>query len=119
MPWWTWVIIWVGLVLALIAVLVLGAIWLWRKFWALMDDLGTLADTTSAFDQVESDPPVRSVPAVLRAIDEVRHDRAVRVARKTERTRLRRVRRLERARAITGLDASTMRWPADWYRTRR
>jgi len=115
MPWWSWVLIWVGLVLALVAVLVLGAIWLWRKLMRLADDLGTLADQAAVLEQVTDEAPPRSVPAVLRDIEQVRRERSVRVARRYERKRVRRQRRLERARRITRLDATTVRWPEAWY----
>ncbi|MGO3151458.1 MAG: hypothetical protein ACTIJJ_02385 [Galactobacter sp.] len=36
MPWWSWVLIWTALVLILLAVLVLGGLYLWRKLKALM-----------------------------------------------------------------------------------
>lgn len=115
MPWWSWVIIWVGLALALVAVLVLGGLWLWRKLMRLFDDLGELADQTAVFDAVDGEPPPRVVPAVLRDLEDVQHQRAVRVARKLERKRVRRVLRLERARNITSVDANAVRWPSAWY----
>jgi hypothetical protein len=115
MPWWGWVLIWVVLVLALVAMLVLSALWLWRKLVRLTDDLGTLADQAAVFEGMDGEPPARSTPAVLRDIDEVRRQRAVRVARKYERKRVRRVLRLERAKRLTRVDANAVRWPEAWY----
>ena len=43
MPWWSWLVIWTCLVLALIAVLVVGTRRLFRKPVSVFDELGTLA----------------------------------------------------------------------------
>lgn len=117
MPWWGWLLIWLGLGLALVAMLVLGAIWLWRKSLGLLDEAGKLADRLSVFEGVDDEPPPRAVPAILRDLESVRNARAIRVARRIEFKRVRRSRRLERARRITSLDASAVRWPKDWYRS--
>lgn len=118
MPWWSWLIIWSALVLALLALIVLGALWLWRKLLRLFDDLGELAEQASVLEGVEDAPDVRIEPAILRDIDDVRRRRAIRVARKFERKRIRRVLRLERAKRITRVDPTQVEWPADWYRSR-
>jgi hypothetical protein len=115
MPWWSWVVIWVALVLALVALLVLGGLWLWRKLMRFFDDLGELADQASVLEGVDAEPPARVIPAVLRDIEDVRRQRAVRIAHRLERKRVRRVLRLERARNITSVDANAVRWPSAWY----
>jgi uncharacterized membrane protein YccC len=44
MPWWSWVVIWVVLVLALLGMLALFGFRLFRKLVATFDELGALAD---------------------------------------------------------------------------
>lgn len=44
MPWWSWVVIWVVLVLALLGMLTLFGFRLFRKLVATLDELGKLAD---------------------------------------------------------------------------
>jgi flagellar biosynthesis/type III secretory pathway M-ring protein FliF/YscJ len=46
MPWWSWVVIWVVLVLALLGMLALFGIRLFRKVMAALAELGELADKT-------------------------------------------------------------------------
>lgn len=115
MPWWSWLVIWAVLGLALVALLVLGGLWLWRKLMRLLDDLGELAEQAAVLEAVDDDAPPRAVPAILRDIEDVQRRRAVRVARKLERKRVRRVLRLERARNITTVDANAVEWPSAWY----
>lgn len=74
MPWWSWILIWVGLVLILIAMLVLIARWLYRKLLALEAELSRLQ---SLLDELEAraDALVTETelarPAVVRDRDEV------------------------------------------------
>ena len=59
MSWWAWLLIWTGLVLALLAVLALGAWWLFRKSMAVLDDVADLAGKSGRPIQevvVEHDP---------------------------------------------------------------
>jgi hypothetical protein len=114
-PWWGWIAIWGGLVLALVAMLVLFAWWLFRKAMVVLDDLADLGDVTSALDDVDDTPPRRARPAVLDDLATVRAAREARVARRDVRRSDRRDRRMARARRITSVDASTTRWPEDWY----
>ena len=46
MPWWSWVVIWVVLVVALLGMLTLFGFRLFRKLMATLDELGRLADKT-------------------------------------------------------------------------
>ena len=115
--WWGWLLLWAGLVLALLVMLALFAWWLFRKAMRLLDDVSELATTAEilAVDDVELDRPAIAVLADLRDI-RAREDarRAHRSRRRNDRHR----RRLARARAITSVDASKRQWPADWYRSR-
>lgn len=116
MTWWAWLLIWTGLALALIAVLVLGAIWLWRKLIRLSDDLGGLADQLTVLETADDLPPPAVIPAILLDPDQVRAARSARIARRLELKRTRRQDRLDRARRITSVDATKVRWPDAWYR---
>lgn len=112
--WWGWLIIWGSLTLALVAMLALFAWWLFRKFLTLMDDLGDLAESAEliAPDDIE---PVRPTLAVLAPFREVYTDRERQRARAVERRGIRHDKRIARARRITSLDATSVRWPEDWY----
>jgi hypothetical protein len=116
MPWWSWLLIWGGLLLALVALLAVFAWLLFRKFLVLMDDLGALAEKTAILGMADTDPVLpRHELAVLADYREVRARREQRVRRAVEARRLRHVRRMARARAITTVDPSTVEWPAAWY----
>lgn len=113
--WWAWLVIWSALVLALLVMLGLSAWWLFRKGIGVLDAIGELADATAV---LEVDDPVlpRQQLAVLADARDIRRREAARRFHRAERRRLRHERRMARARRITSLDASTVRWPDDWYR---
>lgn len=113
--WWGWLLIWTGLVLALAATVALLVWRLFRKGFRLLDDLGELADTAAVFDGVvEHELPPQAI-AVLAEIRDIRAREEARKYHRSVRRSERHRRRLERARRITTLDASKVRWPADWY----
>ncbi|CAN5355095.1 hypothetical protein BH09ACT5_BH09ACT5_05240 [soil metagenome] len=112
--WWGWLLIWTGLVLALLVSLALLLWWLFRKAMALLDDVGELAGTAEvlAVDDVELPEPAIAVLAAsldIRAREDAR--RSHRALRRSERH----ARRMARARSITTVDASKRQWPSDWY----
>lgn len=113
--WWGWVLIWAGLVLALVVTLALIAWWLFRKFLVLVDDVANLAERSAILDIPEPDL-IRPQLAVLASVAEIRAREDARRYHRSERRRVRRQRRLDRARAITRVDASRVTWPHDWYR---
>ncbi len=114
--WWGWLLIWTALALALVATLGLLTWWLLRKGFRLLDDLGELADTAAVFDGVgEAELPPQAI-AGLADIRDIRAREEARTFHRSQRRSERHRRRLERARRITTLDASKVRWPADWYR---
>ena len=116
MPWWSWLLIWGGLVLALVALLASFAWLLLRKFLVLVDDLGALAEKTAVLGTAATDPALpRPELAVLADFRAVRARREQRVRRAVDLRRLRHVRRLARARAITSVDPTTVEWPTTWY----
>lgn len=115
MSWWAWVLIWTGLVLALLVMLALFAWWLFRKAMRLFDDAFELADTVAVLEVGDGELP-RQQLAVLADMREIRRREDARRAHRAERRRLRRERRLTRARRITAVDAGTVEWPSDWTR---
>lgn len=48
MPWWSWILIWVVLVLLLLGMLVLGAMFLWRKARTLLAEAGRAQEQLTA-----------------------------------------------------------------------
>lgn len=50
MPWWSWVLIWVVLVLSLLTMLVSLALFIWRKLVALGAEVAATAGGLSAFN---------------------------------------------------------------------
>jgi hypothetical protein len=113
MPWWAWLLIWTGLVLALVVMLGLFAWWLFRKFLTLTDDLADLAERSAL---LEVDDPVLVKPeiAVLAQVRDIREREAARRAHRADQRRQRDERRMARARRITGPGAAQREWPADW-----
>lgn len=113
-PWWAWLLIWSGLVLALLVMLAISAWWLFRKGIGVLDAVGELAE---AVEVLEADDPVlpRQQLAVLAGARDIRRREQSRRFHRAERRRLRHDRRMARAHRITTLDASAVRWPDEWY----
>lgn len=116
MPWWSWIAIWGGLVLALVVMLGLFAWWLFRKFLVLVDDVADLAGTTAVLDAGDYEH-ARPALAVLQQVRDVRDREEQRRAHRAARRHDRHERRMMRARQITSVDASRHPWPTDWYRS--
>ncbi len=112
--WWGWLAIWGSLSLGLLAMLALFAWWLFRKFLTLADDLGDLAETMELLTPDDA-PPARPALAVLAPYRDVYAARQVQRFRASERSRVRHEQRIARARRITGVDATSTRWPDGWY----
>ena len=114
MPWWSWVLIWTGLVVLLLVVLGLAAWWLFRKFLVLLDDVATLADRASLIDPPEAEL-VRPQLSVLAEVSAIRAREDARRAHRAQRRERRRAARWARAERIASVDASRVQWPARWY----
>jgi hypothetical protein len=94
MPWWSWIVIWGGMVLLAVALLAWIAYRLFRKLMTAVGALGDLADQVSTLgDTVEVIDPQRFRPAIFTNRDAlaqgVEADRANRLqARQLRRDRL-------------------------------
>jgi hypothetical protein len=111
MPWWSWVVIWVVLALALLGMLAFMAVRLFRKGVGVLDELGTLASKLELL-QSESDELGRQKEqlAILAGAAYTRERRArVREAALARRA-ARHDSRIARAKALTKVDASTREW---------
>ncbi|MCU1556952.1 MAG: hypothetical protein JWN09_947 [Microbacteriaceae bacterium] len=114
MPWWSWIIIWAGLGLALLLMLGLMAWWLFRKLMALFRELELLADRAEILETAnETLAEQRFERAILLKRSEVVARREYVRSRSRERRHNRHVARLDRARTITRLDASSRQWFTD------
>ena len=116
--WWGWLLIWAGLVVALMAMLAVFAYTLFRKFLGLLDEFADLADLADI-------PPMDAavlgpIPlAVLADPREVTARERARLAHRQRRRADRHDARIARAHANGSIDINRTRWPADWYRPAR
>ena len=111
MPCWSWLIIWTGLGLTLVAVLVVSAWRLFRKAVSVFDELGTLAEKTELLGAAVTEfDDQQAELAILQKLSDVqaRH-RHVRNASGLRRD-ARRTTRVARGRALTRFDANSRRW---------
>ncbi|BDI22640.1 hypothetical protein [Herbiconiux sp. L3-i23] len=107
MPPWSWVLIWVGLVLALLAVLAACGWMLFRKAMTAAEALGELTAKLDLLDGAREElAPEPFVPSILQPRSEVdaRYD-AVQEAR-SERRERRRELRIARGRLLTSAEAT-------------
>ena len=107
MPWWSWVLIWTGLVVLLLAVLVLGAIHLWRKMQGALSEFERFSELESEFAALVDERVTAYEPrpiALLRDPAEVRAEREFEAEAADDRRWARRERKLARARALTHAD---------------
>ncbi|RZU65210.1 hypothetical protein EV379_1535 [Microterricola gilva] len=97
MPWWSWWLIWGGLILGLLGMLAYFAVVLFRKTMAAAEELSTLGDALSVLDaQLDDVAPGRKPSAVFQPSAElalvVQQNRVVR-AEKRQRSRDKRITR--------------------------
>lgn len=90
MQWWSWLIIWGTLVIALVVMLVLFAIQLFRKFVRTLETLGELGDKVATALDIEDHPEMESPRnAILEGYATVaarrEREREIRLAIKDER----------------------------------
>jgi hypothetical protein len=114
MPWWSWVLIWVLLVLAMLGMLALFGWWLFRKGMTAFEALGELSSKLELLDAAsEAVAPDRFTNAILRDRDEVRNAHRVLAELRADRKRLRRERRLTRGKLLVTADLRKRIFPWD------
>lgn len=111
--WWGWLLIWAGLVIALLAMVALFAWRLFRRFLALLDDFFGLTEKVSILDGATTDADARPVNAILRDADEVRATTGARMERRADRKHSRRQARIQRAKIITTAQIDIKEWPIE------
>lgn len=108
MPWWSWVIIWVVLVLALLGMLAWLGYRLFVKLMAAFNALGELTDKADAlsrrFGDDETEPPLH--PAVLGPVREYAQSWEERRARNATIRHTRREARIRRGKLLVSADPS-------------
>jgi len=113
-PWWVWMAIWGGLVLALLVMLGLFSWRLLRKFLVLTDEISDLAEASGVLE-VDDSPLPQPAIAVLADLRDIRARENARRAHRANRRQERHDRRMSRARRITSVDAARHPWPTAWY----
>lgn len=106
MLWWSWLLIWAGLVLGLLGMLVWFAFRLFRKFMAASDALVALADQVA--DSMPDDSSDASnedsrgnLPAIFQDVGELSFQRARRRAERAHRRQESRDRRINRGKVVS------------------
>lgn len=111
MPWWSWLVIWACLLVALVGVIVVAAWRLFRKAMAVLAELGTLAQKAELLDAVaDAAEDQRAEIAVLQKYAEVQARRRFVREEAASRRAARHRGRLDRAKSMIRVDASARRW---------
>jgi hypothetical protein len=88
MPWWSWVLIWVGAALVLVAVLIAFAVWYWRLAQRIFTETGRLSALLSRLaQQLDGLSRRKPVPDDAIAPDELHRLRAIWASRLGRRRR--------------------------------
>ena len=109
--WWGWLLIWTGLVIALLAMVALFAWRLVRRFFRVLENFFGLTDKLSILDGVEAPDGERPLNAVLEDSAVVRERFGRRMQRRADRKAVRRQARIQRAKMITTADIKFKEWP--------
>jgi len=56
MPWWSWILVWLLLVLVLFGVMALGAVHLWRRASGLLKEVGAAQESLSSAYDASAEP---------------------------------------------------------------
>ncbi|QNE46692.1 hypothetical protein F1C58_07080 [Glaciihabitans sp. INWT7] len=111
MPWWSWIVIWACLVLALLAMLVFSGWRLFRKAVAVFDELGALGAKLELLDAAITEFDTKQEQfALLQKYSDVQEQRRKVRDASLARKEARRSGRLDRGRALTRIDANSRRW---------
>jgi hypothetical protein len=119
MPWWSWVLIWGVLVLALLGMLAYFGWWLFRKGMTTMAALSTLAAQLEKLDAASAKlaPEKPFVPAVLRDFAEVDNAHRVLAELRADRKERRREARRARGRLLVTADLRKRTFPWEFSAT--
>jgi hypothetical protein len=105
MPWWSWLVIWGVLVVALLALLAWQAIRLFGKFMGAMRALGELAEKASVLErQADAIGERRFQAAAFQSAARLSYERRQDAARRADRRQAHREARVQRGRLITKAD---------------
>jgi hypothetical protein len=120
MPWWSWVLIWVALVLAMLGMLAYFGWVLFKKGMVTMEALGVLAGRLEALDAASEKlaPEKPFVPAILRDRAEVGEAHRVLAELRAERKERRRAARRTRGRLLVTADLRKRTFPWESSATR-
>ena len=119
MPWWSWVLIWVFLVLLLLGTVAFLGWRLFKKAMRAFDALGELSDKTALLGDASRDlEPESFVPSILRPMVDVREEVAARRRRSADKRQLRRENRLAKGRVLVSADLRGQKFPWESSETR-
>ena len=111
MPWWSWVVIWVVLVLALLGMLAFMAWRLFRKGVGVLEELDALAAKTELLDRAaDVAEEQRRELAILVGAEERRRRREFVRAAAAERKSDRHDSRIARGKALVKVDPASREW---------
>jgi hypothetical protein len=111
MTWWGWLLIWGVLVLAMLGMLALFAVRLFRKVVRVFESLGDLASKAEVLDSAEDGRGAKAPPiALLQKRSDVVARRDVERELLEDRRAARHSRRMFRARKLIDVDASSRKW---------
>jgi hypothetical protein len=106
MPWWSWIIIWGLLILALLGMLVWFGFTLFRKFLDVADALGQLAEKTELLDErIDELAPQLSEPAIFGDRDELAEVVELQSLERERRRQIRRDLLVKRGKLLVKADA--------------
>ncbi len=105
MPFWSWIIIWVVLVLALLGMFAFFGYRLFRKLMVSFDALGELTDKAALLDAASEELREQAFqPAVFADTGALSHERQLAKAARLRRRQARREKRVERGRLLVKAD---------------
>jgi len=114
MPWWSWVLVWVVLVLALLGMLAFVGWRLFKKTMTALEALGELTARLEILDAARQElDEERFRPAVSRPFAEIQAEYRENAEGRDERRRFRRDRRHSRGKLLVSADLRQRTFPWD------
>ncbi|WP_020074699.1 hypothetical protein [Cryocola sp. 340MFSha3.1] len=108
MPWWSWLVIWIVLVLGLLGMLAFFAWWLFRKVVAAGREAAALMEKAEVLSRRAEELHDTFEPAVLADADELRAQRQDHLAEQAFARQARRDARVRRGRLLVDVDPATV-----------